>query len=106
MHVLRAMKKMPQAGLGPAQTNAALLRLKARICQAPPFDTTDISISKEDAEWLAAEIEGGREAFQAVVERKKQAELRVKNLEQTVESMLALRDRLLDDIRALKGKIT
>lgn len=47
------------------------------------MDGGSIALSRDDADWLLAEIDGGREAFGAVVQQKKELEQTVKQMRRT-----------------------
>lgn len=52
-----------------------------------------IALSLADAEWLLAEIDGGREAFGVVVQQKKELEQKVKQMRSTIDGLLSMRGK-------------
>lgn len=57
------------------------------------IDGTAITLSHKEADWLLAEIDGGREAFGTVVQQKKGLEQRVAQLQRSVDTLLAMRGK-------------
>ncbi|WP_432263109.1 hypothetical protein [Cupriavidus sp. TMH.W2] len=62
-------------------------------------ETHCVRISLDDVRWLLAEIDGGREAFAAIVEQKVAALSRISALERTVDSLLSMRNELHGELR-------
>ena len=53
-------------------------------------DSEPITISREDARWLLAEIDGGREAFGTLVQQKNGLEQQVAQMQRTIDDLSAL----------------
>lgn len=49
-----------------------------------------ITLSRDDARWLLAEIDGGREAFGTLVQQKKGLEQQVAQMRRTIDDLSAL----------------
>lgn len=49
-----------------------------------------ITLSQNDARWLLAEIDGGREAFGTLVQKKKGLEQQVAQMRRTIDDLSAL----------------
>lgn len=49
-----------------------------------------ITLSQDDARWLLAEIDGGREAFGTLVQQKKGLEQQVAQMRRTIDDLSAL----------------
>ena len=49
-----------------------------------------ITLSLDDVRWLLAEIDGGREAFGAVVQKKNGLEQQAKQMRRTIDDLSAL----------------
>ena len=62
-------------------------RVLARLQQ---MDGDSIALSREDAKWLLAEIDGGREAFGTLVQQKKGLEQQVVQMRRTIDDLSAL----------------
>lgn len=54
------------------------------------MDAESIVLSREDAGWLLAEIDGGREAFGTLVQQKKGLEQQVGQMRRTIDDLSAL----------------
>lgn len=50
-----------------------------------------MTLSRQDVDWLLAEIDGGREAFDAVVQQKKGLEQQSLQMRRTIDDLLAMR---------------
>ena len=50
-----------------------------------------MTLSHQDVVWLLAEIDGGREAFDAVVQQKKGLEQQAVQMRRTIDDLLAMR---------------
>lgn len=46
-----------------------------------------VTLSSQDAEWLMAEIDGGREAFGVVVQKKRELEQKVQQMQRTITDL-------------------
>lgn len=66
-----------------AEVNQVLARLRQ-------MNGDSVTLSREDAGWLLAEIDGGREAFGAVVQKKNGLEQQVKQMRRTIDDLSAL----------------
>jgi len=56
-------------------------------------DNGSVTISGKDAEWLLAEIEGGREAFATLVQQKVDLAQQVSTMRRTIDDLLAMRGK-------------
>ncbi|WP_341744751.1 hypothetical protein [Azonexus hydrophilus] len=74
------MSKFPNAL---AEVDQVLARLRQ-------MNGDSVTLSREDAGWLLAEIDGGREAFGAVVQKKNGLEQQVKQMRRTIDDLSAL----------------
>lgn len=74
------MSKFPNAL---AEVDQVLARLRQ-------MNGDSVTLSREDAGWLLAEIDGGWEAFGAVVQKKNGLEQQVKQMRRTIDDLSAL----------------
>lgn len=79
----------------PPQTNPEVDRLVARmskwIGETTPESTKRLTLSREDAQWLLAEIEGGREAFGTIVQANAGLRARVATMQHTIDILNSMR---------------
>lgn len=66
-----------------AEVDMVLDRLRQDASEA-------ITLSRDDARWLLAEIDGGREAFGTLVQQKKGLEQQVAQMRRTIDDLSAL----------------
>ena len=69
-----------------AEVDMVLDRLRQDASEA-------ITLSRDDARWLLAEIDGGREAFGTLVQQKKGLEQQVAQMRHTIDDLSALMRR-------------
>lgn len=74
----------------PKQTLQEVDLILARMRQ---MGTATIKLSRQDTGWLLAEIDGGREAFDAVVKQKMELEKEVVKMRRTIDDLLAMRGK-------------
>lgn len=55
------------------------------------MNSDSITLSQDDVWWLLAEIDGGREAFSALIQQKKVLSHQVVQLQRTIDDLLAMR---------------
>lgn len=55
------------------------------------MNSATIRLSRQDTGWLLAEIDGGREAFDVVVQQKQELEKEVLRMRRTIDDLLAMR---------------
>lgn len=73
-----------------ADTPQSLPAIDQVIARLREMNGDSVSLSREDVEWLLAEIEGGMEAFGAVVQQKNDLEQKVKKMQRTIDDLSAL----------------
>lgn len=71
-------------------TSKALAEVDQVIARLRQMNGDSVTLSREDARWLLAEIDGGREAFGAVVRKKNGLEQQVKQMRRTIDDLSAL----------------
>lgn len=69
------------------QTTPEVDQVLARLRQV---DDEAITLSQNDARWLLAEIDGGREAFGTLVQQKKGLEQQVAQMRRTIDDLSVL----------------
>lgn len=57
------------------------------ISRLRQMDGEAITLSRLDAEWLLAEIDGGREAFGAVVQQKRELKQKVGQMQRAIDDL-------------------
>lgn len=80
------MTTVQETGQTVPEVDRVLTRLR-HMTEAP------ITLSQDDARWLLAEIDGGREAFGILVLQKTGLEGQVRRLQRTVDDMLSMRGK-------------
>lgn len=80
------MTAAPDASQTMPEVDLVLARLRQ-------MDGDSIALSRDNAEWLLAEIDGGREAFGVVVQQKKELEQKVKQMRRTIDDLLSMRGK-------------
>lgn len=68
----------------------ALAEVDQVLARLRQMNGDSVTLSREDAGWLLAEIDGGREAFGAVVQKKNGLEQQVKQMRRTIDDLSAL----------------
>ena len=68
----------------------ALAEVDQVLARLRQMNGDSVTLSREDAGWLLAEIDGGREAFVAVVQKKNGLEQQVKQMRRTIDDLSAL----------------
>lgn len=62
------------------EVDQAITRLRQMVGES-------VTLSSQDAEWLLAEIDGGREAFGVVVQQKRELEQKVGQMRRTIDDL-------------------
>lgn len=70
-----------------AQTSPEVDQVLARLRQK---EGDSIVLSRDDARWLLAEIDGGREAFGTLVQQKRGLEQQVAQMRRTIDDLSSL----------------
>lgn len=73
-----------------ADTSKALTEVDQVLARLRQMNGDSVTLSRNDAQWLLAEIDGGREAFGAVVQKKNGLEQQVKQMRRTIDDLSAL----------------
>lgn len=73
-----------------AETSKALAEVDQVLARLRQMNGDSVTLSRNDAQWLLAEIDGGREAFGAVVQKKNGLEQQVKQMRRTIDDLSAL----------------
>lgn len=80
------MTAAPESSRTVPEVDQVLARLR-RMTEKP------ISLSPQEARWLLAEIDGGREAFGTLVLQQTGLEEQVRQMRRTIDDLLAMRGR-------------
>lgn len=72
------------------QTVSEVDQILSRLRGVPDKTT----LSRQDVGWLLAEIDGGREAFGAVVEQKREMVQKAARMQRTIDDLLEMNKRL------------
>lgn len=73
-----------------ADTPKALSEVDQVLARLRQMDGDSVTLSREDAGWLLAEIDGGREAFGTLVQQKKGLEQQVTQMRRTIDDLSGL----------------
>ena len=73
-----------------ADTHQTMLEVDQVLARLRQMNGDSVTLSRNDAQWLLAEIDGGREAFGAVVQKKNGLEQQVKQMRRTIDDLSAL----------------
>lgn len=73
-----------------ADTSKALAEVDQVLARLRQMNGDSVTLSRNDTQWLLAEIDGGREAFGAVVQKKNGLEQQVKQMRRTIDDLSAL----------------
>ena len=78
-----------------AQTNPEVDRIVEKLSRwlsnTPADAKTRLSLSREESQWLRAEIEGGREAFGAIVDSNTALRERVATMQASINTLMTMR---------------
>lgn len=76
----------PEANHSVPEVDQVLARLRQ-------MNNEPIVLSRQDAGWLLAEIDGGREAFGTLVQQKNGLEQQVAQMRRTIDDLLSMRGK-------------
>ena len=66
-------------------------RMKAFLDNTGPSGPKRLSLSREDVQWVVAEIEGGREAFGTLVQTNASMRSRAATMQSTIDTLMSMR---------------
>lgn len=75
------------------EVDRILPRMSDWLERTTPEGKTKLAFSREDVQWLLGEIEGGREAFGALVETNAGLRNEVGRMRQTIDTLMAMRGK-------------
>lgn len=73
------------------EVDSVCVRMSNWIADTAPDDTTTITLSRAEVQWLLAEVEGGREAFGTVVRNAAGLRKRMAEMQRTIDTLMSMR---------------
>lgn len=86
------MAQTPTANFN-TEVDRVVLKITSWLEKHPPEAPKPLTLSREEALWLLAEIEGGREAFGAIVDSNEVLLARVASMQGTINTLTSMRNR-------------